>query len=63
MRLFDSKQRKAKIVCTIGPYARLLSKIKPGVPIITFTPDEKIRNRACLYYGITSKIMNNFNNL
>ncbi len=27
------------------------------VPIIAFTPDEKIRNRACLYWGVTAKIM------
>ena len=40
-----------------GFTARLLSKFRPGVPIIAFTPDEKIRNRVCLYWGVTPKIM------
>jgi pyruvate kinase len=40
-----------------GFTAVLLSKFRPGVPIIAFTPDEKIRNRACLYWGVTAKIM------
>jgi pyruvate kinase len=40
-----------------GFTARLLSKFRPGVPIIAFTPDEKTQNRACLYWGITAKIM------
>ncbi len=40
-----------------GFTAGLLSKFRPRVPIIAFTPDEKIRNRACLYWGVTPKIM------
>jgi pyruvate kinase len=40
-----------------GFTAGLLSKFRPGVPIMAFTPDEKIRNRVCLYWGVTPKIM------
>ena len=40
-----------------GFTARLLSKFRPKVPIIAFTPDEKIKNRVCLYWGVTPKIM------
>jgi len=40
-----------------GFTARLLSKFRPLVPVIACTPDEKIQNRACLYWGVTPKIM------
>jgi pyruvate kinase len=40
-----------------GFTAGLLSKFRPGVPIIALTPDNKIRNRACLYWGTTPKVM------
>ncbi|HMK49523.1 MAG TPA: pyruvate kinase [Thermodesulfovibrionales bacterium] len=40
-----------------GFTARLLSKFRPGVPIIALTPDGKIENRVSLYWGVTPKIM------
>jgi len=40
-----------------GFTARLLSKFRPGVPVISYTPDEKIKNRMCLYWGVTPRIM------
>ncbi|MEW6001948.1 MAG: pyruvate kinase [Nitrospirota bacterium] len=40
-----------------GFTARLISKFRPGVPIIAYTPDEKIKNKMCLYWGISPKIM------
>lgn len=40
-----------------GFTAGLLSKFRPRVPITAFTPDEKIRNRVCLYWGVAPKIM------
>jgi len=40
-----------------GFTAGLLSKFRPGVPIIACTPDERIRNRVSLYWGVTAKIM------
>lgn len=35
-----------------GFTARLISKFRPAVPVIAFTPDEKIMTRICLYRGI-----------
>ncbi|MEW6163003.1 MAG: pyruvate kinase [Nitrospirota bacterium] len=40
-----------------GFTAGLLSKFRPKVPIIAYTPDEKIKNRMCLYWGVTPMIM------
>ncbi len=40
-----------------GFSARLLSKFRPKVPVIALTPDERIRNRVCLYWGVTPIIM------
>jgi pyruvate kinase len=40
-----------------GFSARLLSKFRPKVPVIALTPDEKIMNRVCLYWGVTPIIM------
>lgn len=40
-----------------GFTARLLSKFRPRVPIIAYTPDERIKSRVCLYWGVTPKIM------
>jgi pyruvate kinase len=40
-----------------GFTARLVSKFRPRVPIIAYTPDEKVKNRMCLYWGVTPKIM------
>jgi pyruvate kinase len=40
-----------------GFTARLLSKFRPRVPIIAYTPDDKIKSRMCLYWGVTPMIM------
>ena len=57
-RAAEDMHAKALIAFTQSGFtARLLSKIKPRVPVVAFTPDEKIRNRVSLYWGITSKIM------
>jgi pyruvate kinase len=40
-----------------GFSARLLSKFRPKVPVIALTPDERIMNRVCLYWGTTPIIM------
>ncbi len=40
-----------------GFTARLLSKFRPGVPIVAFTPEEKVRNRMCLYWGVFPRMM------
>lgn len=40
-----------------GFTARLLSKFRPEVPIIAYTPHEKIKNRMCLYWGVAPRTM------
>lgn len=40
-----------------GFTAKLLSKFRPKVPIIAFTPDDKIKKRMCLYWGVNPKNM------
>jgi len=40
-----------------GFTARLLSKFRPMVPIIAYTPDKEVKNRVCLYWGVIPKIM------
>jgi pyruvate kinase len=55
-----AEDTKSKVIAGFtqsGFTARLLSKLRPSVPIIAFTPDEVIRNRGCLYWGVTPKIM------
>lgn len=57
-RAAEDMNAKALVAFTQSGFtAGLLSKFRPGVPVIAFTPDEKIRNRACLYWGVTAKIM------
>lgn len=57
-RAADDIEAKVLVAFTQSGFtARLLSKFRPGVPIIAFTPDEKIRNRGCIYWGVTPKIM------
>jgi pyruvate kinase len=40
-----------------GYTARLLSKFRPSVPIIAFTPHEEARRRMSLYWGVQPRIM------
>ena len=57
-RAAEDINAKALIAFTQSGFtARLLSKFRPRVPIIAFTPDEKIENRGSLYWGVTPKIM------
>lgn len=49
---------KAIVVFTNkGFTARLLSKIKPNVPVIAFTPDVKVLGRMPLYWGVTGRMI------
>jgi len=40
-----------------GFTARLVSKLRPKVPIISYTPNAKVQKKMCLYWGVTSKFM------
>jgi pyruvate kinase len=57
-RAAEDINAKALIAFTQSGFtARLLSKFRPNVPIIAFAPDERIKNRISLYWGINPKIM------
>jgi pyruvate kinase len=40
-----------------GTTARLLSRYRPHVPIVAFSPEQPIRRRMALYWGVTPRIM------
>lgn len=40
-----------------GDTARLLAQFRPPVPIIAFSPDQSIRRRLALYWGVVPKVM------
>ncbi len=49
---------KAIIVLTISGFtARLLAKIKPEIPVIALTPDERALRQMPLYWGVTGKLI------
>jgi pyruvate kinase len=51
---------RAKVVVAFtesGTTARLLSKERPDVPIVAYTPYEGIRRRMALYWGVLPKAM------
>ncbi len=40
-----------------GTTARLLAQHRPHVPIIAFSPDQAIRRRIALYWGVVPRVM------
>ncbi len=40
-----------------GTTARLLAHFRPHVPIVAFSPDQSIRRRMALYWGVVPKVM------
>ncbi len=40
-----------------GETARLLAQFRPRVPIVAFSPDQSIRRRLALYWGVVPKVM------
>ena len=40
-----------------GDTARLLAQFRPSVPIVAFSPDQSIRRRLALYWGVVPKVM------
>ncbi len=40
-----------------GSTARLISRFRPQTPVIAFAPDERVRRRLCLYWGVVPKVM------
>jgi pyruvate kinase len=40
-----------------GETARLLAQFRPNMPIIAFSPDQSMRRRLALYWGVVPKVM------
>jgi len=40
-----------------GETARLLAEFRPNVPIVAFSPDQSIRRKLALYWGVVPKVM------
>jgi pyruvate kinase len=50
----------AVLICAFtlsGSTARLVSRFRPGVPIVGFSPDQDIRRRLALYWGVLPRVM------
>jgi pyruvate kinase len=42
---------------TSGTSARLVSNFRPTVPVVAFSPEQDVRRRCALYWGVVPKIM------
>lgn len=40
-----------------GTTARLLSRYRPQVPIIAFSPNQEVRRRLCLLWGVVPRVL------
>jgi len=40
-----------------GETARLLARLRPGVPVVAFSPEESINRRLALHWGVVSRVM------
>jgi pyruvate kinase len=50
----------AALICCFtlsGSTARLVSRFRPSVPIVGFSPDQDIRRRLALYWGVVPRVM------
>jgi pyruvate kinase len=50
----------AVLICCFtlsGATARLVSRFRPSVPIVGFSPDQDIRRRLALYWGVVPRVM------
>ncbi len=53
----ETKARAIVAFTQTGSTARLISRFRPATPVIAFTPNELVRHRLCLYWGVIPKIM------
>jgi len=53
----ETKARAIVAFTKTGSTARLISRLRPATPIIAFGPNERIRQRLCLYWGVIPKVM------
>lgn len=55
----EGKRPSAIVVITqTGRSARLMSRLRPSLPIIALTPDKKVRDELCLTYGVEPYYLN-----
>lgn len=55
-----AKEIGARAIVTFtrsGTTARILSKHRPDVPVIVFTPDKNVQNQMTLYWGVIPRMM------
>ena len=60
-----SESFNARVIVTLtasGHMAALMARCRPTVPIIAITPDERVRRRLALHWGISSLMMPMINN-
>lgn len=60
MAVVAAREVGAKLIAVFtqqGDTARLISKERPNVPVIAFSPHEGIRRRLGLYWGTTARVM------
>ena len=53
----DSDARCIACFTVGGTTARLLSRYRPHVPIVAFSPDQAVRRRMALYWGVTPRVL------
>ncbi len=57
----DVGARLIAVFTQTGDSARLISKERPEVPIVAFSPSEHIRRRVALYWGVTPRVLHPIN--
>jgi len=53
----EIKARAIVAFTKTGTTARLISRFRPATPVIAFGPNEQIRQRLCLYWGVIPRVM------
>ncbi len=53
----ETKARAIVAFTKTGATARLVSRFRPAIPVIAFAPNEQIRKRFCLYWGVVPMVM------
>lgn len=53
----DVGARLIAVFTQSGDTARLISKERPRVPVIAFSPNQNIRRRVGLYWGVSSRVL------
>ncbi len=53
----DVGARLIAVFTQTGDTARLISKERPTVPVVAFSPSENIRRRVAMYWGVTPRVL------